>query len=225
MIYLLEDDDSIRDFVIYTLNSQGLEARGFERPSAFWEAVEERLPTLVLLDIMLPEEDGVSVLKKLRSDPRTLRLPIIMLTAKGTEYDKVLGLDAGADDYVAKPFGMMELLSRIRALLRRTAAEPGTYRCGCLTVDEPRHTVTVEGRDVVLTQKEFELLCLLLRSRGQVITRERLIEQVWGYAFTGETRTVDVHVRTLRQKLGPAGGYVQTVRGYGYKIDGEGSAP
>nr|WP_325303187.1 response regulator transcription factor [uncultured Dysosmobacter sp.] len=222
MIYLLEDDDSIRDFVIYTLNSQGLEARGFERPSAFWEAMEEKLPALALLDIMLPEEDGVSVLKKLRSDPRTLRLPIIMLTAKGTEYDKVLGLDAGADDYVAKPFGMMELLSRIRALLRRTAAEPGTYQCGCLTVDEPRHTVTVEGRDVVLTQKEFELLCLLLRNRGQVITRERLIEQVWGYAFTGETRTVDVHVRTLRQKLGPAGAYVQTVRGYGYKIDGEG---
>ena len=222
MIYLLEDDDSIRDFVIYTLNSQGLEARGFERPSAFWEAMEEKLPALALLDIMLPEEDGVSVLKKLRSDPRTLRLPIIMLTAKGTEYDKVLGLDAGADDYVAKPFGMMELLSRIRALLRRTAAEPGTYQCGCLTVDEPRHTVTVEGRDVVLTQKEFELLCLLLRNRGQVITRERLIEQVWGYAFTGESRTVDVHVRTLRQKLGPAGAYVQTVRGYGYKIDGEG---
>ncbi len=222
MIYLLEDDDSIRDFVIYTLNSQGLEARGFERPSAFWEAMEEKLPALALLDIMLPEEDGVSVLKKLRSDPRTLRLPIIMLTAKGTEYDKVLGLDAGADDYVAKPFGMMELLSRIRALLRRTAAEPGTYQCGCLTVDEPRHTVTVEGRDVVLTQKEFELLCLLLRNRGQVITRERLIEQVWGYAFTGETRTVDVHVRTLRQKLGPAGAYVQTVRGYGYKMDGEG---
>ena len=222
MIYLLEDDDSIRDFVIYTLNSQGLEARGFERPSAFWEAMEEKLPALALLDIMLPEEDGVSVLKKLRSDPRTLRLPIIMLTAKGTEYDKVLGLDAGADDYVAKPFGMMELLSRIRALLRRTAAEPGTYQCGCLTVDEPRHTVTVEGRDVVLTQKEFDLLCLLLRNRGQVITRERLIEQVWGYAFTGETRTVDVHVRTLRQKLGPAGAYVQTVRGYGYKMDGEG---
>ena len=149
MIYLLEDDDSIRDFVIYTLNSQGLEARGFERPSAFWEAMEEKLPALALLDIMLPEEDGVSVLKKLRSDPRTLRLPIIMLTAKGTEYDKVLGLDAGADDYVAKPFGMMELLSRIRALLRRTAAEPGTYQCGCLTVDEPRHTVTVEGLSLI----------------------------------------------------------------------------
>ena len=222
MIYLLEDDDSIRDFVIYTLNSQGMEARGFDRPSAFWAAMEEKVPALVLLDIMLPEEDGISVLKKIRTDARTARLPIIMLTAKGTEYDKVLGLDAGADDYVAKPFGMMELLSRIRALLRRTASEPGTYQCGCLTVDERRHTVTVEGRDVVLTQKEFELLCLLLQNRGQVFTRERLIEQVWGYAFTGETRTVDVHVRTLRQKLGPAGAYVQTVRGYGYKIDGEG---
>ena len=221
MIYLLEDDDSIRDFVIYTLNSQGLEARGFDRPSAFWAALEETAPSLVLLDIMLPEEDGISVLKKLRTDARTARLPIIMLTAKGTEYDKVLGLDAGADDYVAKPFGMMELLSRIRALLRRTASEPGTYHCGCLAVDEGRHTVTAEGQDVVLTQKEFELLCLLLQNRGQVLTRERLIEQVWGYAFTGETRTVDVHVRTLRQKLGPAGAYIQTVRGYGYKIDGE----
>lgn len=222
MIYLLEDDDSIRDFVIYTLVSQGMEARGFDRPSAFWAGMEESVPSLVLLDIMLPEEDGMSVLKKLRENPHTRKMPVIMLTAKSTEYDKVMGLDAGADDYIAKPFGMMELLSRIRALLRRTAAEPGTYQCGCLTVDEPRHTVTVEGRDVVLTQKEFELLCLLLRNRGQVITRERLIEQVWGYAFTGETRTVDVHVRTLRQKLGPAGAYVQTVRGYGYKIDGEG---
>ena len=222
MIYLLEDDDSIRDFVIYTLNSQGMEARGFPLPSAFWAAMAEKRPDLVLLDIMLPEEDGISILKKLRADTATARLPIIMLTAKGTEYDKVMGLDAGADDYVAKPFGMMELLSRIRALLRRTTGEPGTYQCGCLRVDEGRHTVTVEGREVILTQKEFELLCLLLRSRGQVLSRERLIEQVWGYAFTGETRTVDVHVRTLRQKLGPAGAYVQTVRGYGYKIDVDG---
>ena len=190
MMYLLEDDDSIRDLVIYTLNSQGMEARGFERPSAFWEAVREELPSLALLDIMLPEEDGISVLKKLRKDGRTARLPIIMLTAKGTEYDKVLGLDAGADD--------------------------------CLCVDEGRHTVTVEGHETVLTQKEFELLCLLLQNWGQVFSRERLIEQVWGYAFTGETRTVDVHIRTLRQKLGPAGAYIQTVRGYGYKIDGEG---
>ena len=221
MIYLLEDDDSIRDLVLYTLQSQGMEAKGFPRPSAFWEAVAERLPSLVLLDIMLPEEDGISVLKQLRSSARTCRLPVIMLTAKGTEYDKVLGLDAGADDYLAKPFGMMELLSRIRALLRRTQREADTYRCGVLTVDQTRHTVTVNGREVVLTQKEFEVLCLLLKNKGQVLSRERLIEDVWGYAFTGESRTVDVHVRTLRQKLGEAGAYIETVRGYGYKVSRE----
>ena len=221
MIYLLEDDDSIRDLVIYTLQSQGMEAKGFPRPSAFWEAMAEHTPSLVLLDIMLPEEDGISVLKQLRSSARTCRLPVIMLTAKGTEYDKVLGLDAGADDYLAKPFGMMELLSRIRALLRRTEREVNIYHCGVLTVDQTRHTVTVNGREVVLTQKEFEVLCLLLKNRGQVLSRERLIEDVWGYAFTGESRTVDVHVRTLRQKLGEAGAYIETVRGYGYKISRE----
>ena len=221
MIYLLEDDDSIRDFVLYTLQSQGMEAKGFPRPSAFWEAMAERIPSLVLLDIMLPEEDGISVLKALRSSARTCRLPVIMLTAKGTEYDKVLGLDAGADDYLAKPFGMMELLSRIRALLRRTQQETDTYRCGVLAVDQARHTVTVNGQEVALTQKEFEVLCLLLKNKGQVLSRERLIEDVWGYAFTGESRTVDVHVRTLRQKLGEAGAYIETVRGYGYKISRE----
>lgn len=218
MIYLLEDDDSIRDFVVYTLNSQGMEARGFALPSAFWAAMGETVPALVLLDVMLPEEDGISVLKKLRSAVRTAKLPIIMLTAKGTEFDKVLGLDAGADDYVAKPFGMLELLSRIRALLRRTAAETEVLRCGTLAVDPVGHTVTVEGKAVVLTQKEFEVLCLLLKRRGQVLSREQLIGEVWGYAFTGESRTVDVHVRTLRQKLGEAGAYIETVRGYGYKI-------
>lgn len=218
MIYLLEDDNSIRDLLVYTLNSQGMEACGFERPSEFWTAVEERAPSLVLLDIMLPEEDGISVLKKLRNGPRTGRVPVIMLTAKSTEYDKVLGLDAGADDYVAKPFGIMELLSRIRALLRRTEQMEPTYRVGCLSVDPSRHTVTVEGQEVVLTQKEFEVLCLLLRSSGQVVSRDKLIEEVWGYAFAGETRTVDVHIRTLRQKLGAAGRYVETVRGYGYKM-------
>ena len=221
MIYLLEDDDSIRDLVLYTLQSQGMEARGFPLPSAFCEAVAEHIPSLVLLDIMLPEEDGISVLKKLRSSARTSKLPVIMLTAKGTEYDKVLGLDAGADDYLAKPFGMMELLSRIRALLRRTQREADIYRCGVLTVDQTRHTVTVNGQEVILTQKEFEVLCLLLKNRGQVLSRERLIEDVWGYAFTGESRTVDVHVRTLRQKLGEAGAYIETVRGYGYKISRE----
>lgn len=221
MIYLLEDDDSIREFVVYTLNGQGMEARGFTLPSAFWAAVAEQVPSLVLLDIMLPEEDGLSVLKKLRGDVRTAKLPIIMLTARGTEYDKVLGLDAGADDYVAKPFGMLELLSRIRALLRRTVKEPELLRCGTLAVDTGGHTVTAGGKEVFLTQKEFEVLCLLLKNRGQVLSRERLIEEVWGYAFTGESRTVDVHVRTLRQKLGDAGAYIETVRGYGYKIGPE----
>ena len=220
MIYLLEDDPSIRDLVIYTLNAQGLEARGFERPSEFWTAMTDRLPALALLDIMLPEEDGLSVLKKLRADPVTAALPVIMLTARGTEYDKVLGLDAGADDYVAKPFGMLELLSRIRALLRRTAPETAAYRCGRLTVDPGRHTVEADGRPVALTQKEFEMLCLL-KSQGKVLTRERLLQDVWGYAFTGESRTVDVHIRTLRQKLGDAGACIETVRGYGYKISPE----
>ena len=221
MIYLLEDDDSIRELVIYTLNSQGMEARGFARPSAFWEAMGEQTPSLALLDVMLPEEDGISVLKKLRASAHTARLPIIMLTAKGTEYDKVLGLDAGADDYVTKPFGMMELLSRIRALLRRTERNDALYRCGQLTVDPGSHTVLVGDREVALTQKEFEVLYLLLKNKGQVLSRERLIEDVWGYAFTGESRTVDVHVRTLRQKLGEAGAYIETVRGYGYKIGPE----
>ena len=221
MIYLLEDDGSIHDFVIYTLNSQGMEARGFARPSAFWEAMGEQTPSLALLDVMLPEEDGISVLKKLRASAHTARLPIIMLTAKGTEYDKVLGLDAGADDYVTKPFGMMELLSRIRALLRRTERNDALYRCGQLTVDPASHTVLVGDREVALTQKEFEVLCLLLKNKGQVLSRERLIEDVWGYAFTGESRTVDVHVRTLRQKLGEAGACIETVRGYGYKIGRE----
>lgn len=223
MIYLLEDDASIRDFVVYALSGQGMEARGFERPSEFWAAVAEQVPELVLLDIMLPEEDGVSVLKKLRSAPATADLPVIMLTAKSTEYDKVLGLDAGADDYVAKPFGMLELLSRIRALLRRTSrtSESAVYRCGELTVDLARHTVEAAGRSVALTQKEFEVLSLLLKNRGQVISRDWLLEEVWGYAFTGESRTVDVHIRTLRQKLGDSGSYIETVRGYGYKINGE----
>lgn len=223
MIYLLEDDGSIRDFVIYTLNSQGLPARGFPLPSEFWKAVEEEVPELVLLDIMLPEEDGLTVLKKLRQDGRTASVPVIMLTAKGTEYDKVVGLDSGADDYVAKPFGMLELLSRIRVQLRRTnqVAQEVRYCCGVLEVDPGRHMVRVSGETVNLTQKEFEVLRLLLAHRGQVFSREQLLEQVWGYAYTGESRTVDVHIRTLRQKLGPAGAYIETVRGYGYKIAAE----
>ena len=221
MIYLLEDDDSIRDFVIYTLNSQGMEARGFPLPSLFWQAVGEQMPALVLLDIMLPEEDGLSVLKKLRATPRTAKLPVIMLTAKGTEYDKVVGLDGGADDYVAKPFGMMELMARIRTALRHSGqGENGgrTYQVGALYVDPGRHVVRDGERDVTLTLKEFQLLCLLLERRGTVFTRDQLLNTIWGYEFDGASRTVDVHIRTLRQKLGEAGACIETVRGIGYKV-------
>ena len=225
MIYFLEDDTSIREFVIYTLNSQGLEAQGFERPSAFWAALEQRLPSLVLLDIMLPEEDGLSVLKRLRSASSTRRIPIIMLTAKSTEFDKVVGLDSGADDYIPKPFGMMELLARIKALLRRTeeAHAELEYMLGGLYVCPAKHIVRVDGQPVTLTLKEFELLCMLLENSGIVLTHAQLLDRIWGYAFDGESRTVDVHVRTLRQKLGPCGSLIQTVRGIGYKI-GEGEA-
>ena len=227
MIYCVEDDDSIRELMLYTLKASGFEGRGFSDAGELWQALEaakagrDAMPRLVMLDIMLPGEDGISILQKLRADSVTADVPVIMATAKGTEYDKVLGLDAGADDYVTKPFGMMELLSRIRALLRRTERNDALYRCGQLTVDPGSHTVLVGDREVALTQKEFEVLYLLLKNKGQVLSRERLIEDVWGYAFTGESRTVDVHVRTLRQKLGEAGACIETVRGYGYKIGRE----
>ena len=221
MIYLIEDDKSIREFVVYTLNSQGFAAQGFERPSLFWSALQQQTPTLVLLDIMLPEEDGLEILKKLRSAPATKKLPIIMLTAKGTEFDKVIGLDSGADDYIAKPFGIMELLSRIKALLRRTEQDAASveYRIGQLYVCPSKHVVKVGGSPVSLTLKEFEILCLLLEHRGMVYTRSQLQDEIWGYAFDGESRTVDVHIRTLRQKLGESGSCIETVRGIGYKIE------
>ncbi len=219
-IFIVEDDDNIRELLIYTLQAQGMEAEGFALPSDFWKAMEKRLPNLLLLDIMLPQEDGLTILKKLRSNVRTKKLPIIMLTAKGSEYDTVLGLDSGADDYIPKPFRMMELLSRIRALLRRSQSDEDTleYKVGNLTVSPSAHMVMVDHEEVVLTLKEFELLCLLLKNRGKVLTRAQLLDQIWGYEFDGESRTVDVHVRTLRQKLKSAGGIVETIRGIGYKI-------
>ncbi|MGI5963017.1 MAG: response regulator transcription factor [Lawsonibacter sp.] len=223
MIYILEDDASIRKLVVYTLNSQGMEAEGFERPSTFWSAMEEKKPDLVLLDIMLPEEDGLQVLKRLRKDPDTRKLPVLMLTAKGTEYDKVLGLDEGADDYISKPFGMMELMARIRTALRHAGQneENGTvYEVGPLYVDPGRHIVRDGDRDVSLTLKEFQLLCLLLERKGTVFTRDQLLNTIWGYEFDGASRTVDVHIRTLRQKLGESGNCIETVRGIGYKITG-----
>lgn len=224
MIYILEDDASIRKLVVYTLQSQGMEAQGFDRPSQFWEAMESTTPDLVLLDIMLPEEDGLQVLKRLRSMPTTRTLPVIMLTAKSTEYDKVLGLDEGADDYVAKPFGMMELMARVRTALRHAGQnEPKekTYSLGSLFVDPGRHIVRDGDRDVTLTLKEFQVLCLLLERAGTVFTRDQLLNTIWGYEFDGASRTVDVHIRTLRQKLGKSGDCIETVRGIGYKISTE----
>ncbi|MGE4277604.1 MAG: response regulator transcription factor [Lawsonibacter sp.] len=224
MIYILEDDASIRKLVVYTLNSQGMEAEGFERPSHFWSALEQKKPDLVLLDIMLPEEDGLQILKRLRAAPNTRKLPVLMLTAKGTEYDKVLGLDQGADDYMTKPFGMMELIARIRTALRHAGQsldEGKRYQVGSLFVDPGRHIVRDGDREVTLTLKEFQLLCLLLERRGTVFTRDHLLNHIWGYEFDGASRTVDVHIRTLRQKLGDSGGCIETVRGIGYKIVGE----
>ena len=201
MIYFLEDDNNIRNFVIYALNNTGLSATGFGTPGEFWEAMKTEKPELLLLDIMLPEEDGISILKKLRSKSDTKDLPVIMLTAKGTEYDKVVGLDTGADDYVAKPFGT-------------------EYRRGDLYLCPAKHIIRVDGRDITLTLKEFELLCLLFENEGIVLTRDEILTKVWGYEFDGESRTVDVHIRTLRAKLGDAGKCIETVRGLGYKIGG-----
>lgn len=224
MIYLVEDDNSIRELVAYTFNTAGLEAEGFDKPSLFWEALEKRKPDLVLLDIMLPEEDGIQILQKLRQREDTKKLPVIMLTAKGSEYDKVMGLESGADDYVSKPFGMMELLARVKALLRRTEdlrpAQENRYFIGDLTVNQKRHEVLVKGEAVTLTKKEFDMLCYLLENKGMVLTRDQLLNQIWGYDFDGENRTVDVHIRTLRQKLGDCGTYIETIRGIGYKIGG-----
>ena len=223
MIYLLEDDDSIRKLVLYGLDSQGFQAKGFALPSEFWRAMDAEMPELVLLDIMLPEEDGLSILRKLRARPATKRLPIIMLTAKNSEYDRVIGLDHGADDFVSKPFSMLELIARIRAVLRRAEPAPasGDFSLGLLFVSPDRHEVKVGGKDVTLTNKEFELLCLLLRNKGIVLTRATLMDRVWGFESERENRTLDVHIRTLRVKLGEAGSYIETVRGIGYKIGGE----
>lgn len=226
MIYFVEDDASIRELVLYTLNNAGLQAEGFERPSAFWAAMEQVRPTLILLDIMLPEEDGLSILRKLRADRATRALPVMMLTAKGTEYDTVLALDAGADDYVPKPFRMMELLSRIRALIRRaegynTLPESEEYHIDGLELSPSRHLVRVNGQEIALTFKEFELLCLLVENRGIVLSRDKILDKVWQDTMGRESRTVDVHIRTLRHKLGTIGGRIETVRGVGYKFKTE----
>lgn len=220
MIFCVEDDGNIRELVVYTLETTGLEARGFDDGASFFEALAEGLPELILLDIMLPGEDGMEILKKLKAGTKTRDIPVIMLTAKGAEYDKVMGLDAGADDYVTKPFGMMELVSRIRAVMRRVKKAENVDQniLGGICMDKKKHEVTVDGEVVALTLKEFELLRRLMENKNIVLTRDRLLEEIWGYDFDGETRTVDVHVRTLRQKLGREGELIETVRGVGYRI-------
>lgn len=221
MIYLLEDDQNIRDFTIYAVNSAGYEIKGFALPSAFRAAVADAAPDVVLLDIMLPEEDGISILRWLRQTAETANIPIMMLSARSTEYDKVLGLDSGADDYLTKPFGVMELLSRIRALIRRTTSnhsEINPLKCGSITLNTARHSVTVQNKPIILTGKEFDLLAYLIQNQGIVLSREQILHNVWGYDYIGESRTVDVHIRTLRAKLGNVGNAIDTVRGVGYRV-------
>ncbi len=221
MIFCIEDDAAIRDLMLYTLNTAGFEAEGFSESTAFWEALSERVPELIMLDLMLPGEDGISILKKIRAQAATADIPVILATAKGTEYDKVFGLDLGADDYLAKPFGMMEMISRVKAVLRRTAPkEKAKLLCvGKLAMNIGEHTVASDGERVSLTLKEYELLRKFMENLGLVFTREQLLQSVWGNDFVGETRTVDVHIGTLRTKLGVCGEYIETVRGVGYRME------
>ena len=221
MIYCVEDDLSIRELMLYTLRASGFEALGFGDGQALFEALSRQVPRLILLDIMLPGMDGMEILRKLRQDPATAAVPVIMASARGTEYDKVLGLDLGADDYLAKPFGMMEMVSRIRAVLRRSTPVNRENRLvrGGLDMDVAAHTVMAGGVPVTLTLKEFELLRLFLTAPGRVFSREQLLEKVWGTDFVGESRTVDVHIATLRTKLGSCGDYIRTIRGVGYRLE------
>ncbi len=221
LIYLVEDEENIRELVVYTLCASGFEARGFSCAEDFYEALQGEVPHLVLLDIMLPGEDGLCILRHLRAELKTQNLPVILLTAKDTEYDKVVGLDAGADDYVAKPFGMMELVSRVRALLRRSGQklqEEQGLQAGNIVLNREKHKVFVGETALSLTRKEFELLQLFLENPGIVFSRDQLLQKVWGYDYEGETRTVDVHIRSLRQKLGLEADRVETVRGVGYRL-------
>ena len=223
MIYIVEDDENIRQLVEYTFNNMGVMAKGFGKASDFWENLEEMVPDIVLLDIMLPDEDGLSILSKIRNNSKYKKLPVIMMTAKGSEFDKVLGLNSGADDYIPKPFGILELVARVNALLRRTVISEDIkeYKIDSLYVNVDKHIVRVDNEEIILTLKEFELLNLLLENRDKVLSRDTILETIWGYNFDGETRTVDVHIRMLRSKLGKVGNIIQTVRGVGYKIEQE----
>ena len=222
MIWCVEDDPSMREIEVYALHSTGLEARGFADGAEFWEALEKEQPELVILDVMLPGEDGVAILKRLRADERYRDIPVIMATARSTEFDKVQSLDLGADDYITKPFGMMEMVSRVKAVLRRSQPKQtaALLKLDGLTLDENQHTVTIDGQRITLTYKEYELLRLFLSHPGMAFSREQLLQTVWNTDYAVETRTVDMHIRTLRQKLGAYGRYIETIRGVGYRLEG-----
>ena len=223
MIYYVEDDDNIRELVVYTLNQVGLEARGFSCARDFYGAMEQQTPDLVLLDIMLSEEDGLTILRKLRADAAGEEIPVVMITAKGADSDKVQGLDLGADDYIAKPFGMAELVARVRARLRRRGVKGASdrFEAGDLVLDHRAHAVTVAGQSVALTLKEYDLLHFLMENRGTAFSREQLLNRIWDYSYEGGSRTVDVHIQTLRAKLGRCGEMIETVRGVGYRFGGK----
>lgn len=222
-IYYVEDDTSIRELVLYALKTAEFQVMGFENAASFYKRMKEQQPDLILLDIMLPDEDGVSILKKLKSRPDTENIPVIMMTAKSSEYDKVLGLDSGADDYITKPFGVMELISRVKAVIRRSDRSKGSagevLKIGELVLDEQKHGVYARGQAVSLTFKEFELLSYLMKNRGLVLSRDKILNTIWNYEYEGESRTVDVHIGSLRQKLGTCGDFIKTIRGIGYKIE------
>lgn len=221
MIFCVEDDNGIRDLMIYALNSAGFEAKGFTDGTEFFSALQTETPELIMLDIMLPGDDGITILKELRGNTATADIPVIMATAKGSEYDKVIGLDTGADDYLAKPFGMMEMVSRVKAVLRRVTPKnaPKSLKVGNLEMKEAEHTVYSCGERITLTLKEYDLLHLFMNNLGKVYTRDNLLQLIWGPNYTGETRTVDVHIGTLRTKLGECGEYIETVRGVGYRME------
>ncbi len=222
MIYCVEDDSTIREMEVYTLEQTGFKARGFSESASLYEALRQEIPELIVLDIMLPGEDGIDVLKTLRADPRYKDIPIIMATAKGTEIDKITGLNLGADDYLVKPFGVMEMVARINAVLRRTKkASQQSIIVGNIVLNEAEHTVTSNGKNIELTHKEFDMLRLFMKNKNIVFSRERLMNEVWGSEYLGESRTVDAHIKTLRQKLGDAGGQIKTIIGVGYRLESE----
>lgn len=222
MIWCVDDDQTIRDIEVYALEQCGFSAQGFSDGNSMLKALEDTQPELIILDIMLPEKDGVEVLKEIRSNPQTRKIPIIMATAKGTEMDKIQGLDAGADDYLAKPFGVMEMVSRVKAVLRRCAPaeQDAIYTAGPITLNDSEHSVTVNQEPVTLTAKEFKLLKLFLQHPGKVLSRDRILSDIWDMDYLGESRTVDMHIKTLRKKLGESGKLIETVIGVGYRLGG-----